>query len=268
MLLLSREHLGRISQVTTTATTPWSGQQPYLKTGFQQAQQQLDVPSEFYPESTVVPFSQQTEAGLQAQEQRALQGSPLTQAAQAETQRTLGGEYLGAENPYFSAMADRIEREVRPRIDTQFAGAGRSGFGGTNVAHPEMMARTMADALAPLAWKNYAAERGNMQQAAQFAPGLAREDYFDLGQLGQVGAQREGLAGRELSEDIDRWNFSQYEPRDRLSTYMALIKGGVPGGQTTQAQPYFNNPAGNILGGAAAGAGILKDLWGSGGVFS
>jgi len=181
--------------ISQTSSSPWSGQQPYLTEGFSQAQGLLNTPSEYYPNDTVVPFSQQTEAGLQAQESRALSGSPLLESAQGEAQKTLGGEYLNAGNPAFGAMAERIRNEVRPGIDSQFAGAGRYGGAG----HEEMMARTYADAMAPLEFQNYTNERGNMQSAMELAPGLANQDYTDIAQLREAGTTREGLARDELA---------------------------------------------------------------------
>lgn len=253
--------MGSSQQGTTisqSSSSPWSGVQPYITTGLEQAGQQLATPNEYYPGSTVVPFSQQTEAGLQAQEGRALQGSPLTQAAQGEMQKVLGGEYLNQDNPAFSAMSERIRNEIRPGLDSQFAGAGRYGGAG----HQEMMGRTYADAIAPLAYQNYAAERGNMQQAMQQAPALANQDYFDINKLRETGTTREGLARDTLAADMDRYNYGQQEPRDRLAQYMALIGGGRFGQDTTTQTPYYTNTAGNIGGGLMGAAGILGSLKG------
>jgi len=242
--------------VVQNTREPWAEQKPYLTEGFEEASTQFKDPNEYYPGSTVVPFSPETNQALDAQTQRALSGSPLLESAQSEMQKTLGGEYLNADNPAFGAMAERISNQVRPGIDSQFGAAG--GYGGSG--HKEMMARTMADSLAPLQWQNYSAERGNMQNAMQAAPGLAREDYYDIGQLGAVGGQREALARDETASDINRWNFEQYEPEDRLARYMANIAGGSYGGQSTQTQPYYSNRGGQLLGAGASALGALGSL--------
>ena len=247
-------------QTTVTQNRdPWSGAQPHLTAGFEEAALQKDIPREYYEGSTVVPFSGQTEAALQTTEDRAVGGNPLLGQAQGEASKVLGGDYLNTENPAFQAMGDRIHNQVRPRIDSQFAGVGRYGGAG----HEEQMGRTMADAMAPLAFQNYQSERGNMQNMAEQAPGLAREDYFDIGQLAGVGGEREGQAGRQLSENVDRWNFDQLEPQERLARYMALVSGGSTGlGSSSTSKPYFTDPLGSALGTASSLAGIYGNLFG------
>lgn len=242
--------------VVQQSNNPWSGQQPYLETGFKAAEDLFNTPVEYYPNSTVVPFSPETEMGLQAQTDRAIGGSPLVDAAQSEMGKTLGGEYLNAGNPAFGAMAERIRNQVRPGLDSQFATQG--GYGGS--AHQEMMARTMADSLAPLEWQNYSAERGNMQNAMQAAPGLANQDYFDIAQLRDVGGQREALGRDQLADDINRFNFEQFEPADRLARYMSTVAGGKYGGTSTRTEPYYTNRSAGIIGGLGALAGAAGSL--------
>src|SRR5688572_12882463 len=94
------------STVTTVQnSSPWSGVQDSLKFGFDQARQNYDSSSpSYFPNSTVVPFSNQTETGLSGIENRAMQGSALNQGAKDLTQSTLNGDFLSAGNPYFQNM--------------------------------------------------------------------------------------------------------------------------------------------------------------------
>lgn len=110
----------------------------------------------------------------------------------------------------------------------------------------------MADALAPLAFQNYSQERGNMQQMARAAPGLAASDYADIDRLREVGAVREGQAGATLQDQMSRWNFSQQEPWDRVGRTMALLGGGQFGGTQTTTQPFFSNSLAQGVGGLAS----------------
>ena len=55
-----------------------------------------------------------------------------------------------------------------------------------------------------LAYQNYADERSRQQQAASMAPDLAATDYYDIAQLGQVGAAREAMEREKLAEDVAR----------------------------------------------------------------
>lgn len=241
-----------VQQPTTTTTTnqPWAAQKPYLKEGFQQAKETvLEQPKEYYPGATVVPFSPQTETGLQWQEQRALQGSPVNQAAQQQATQTLQGDFLSAGNPYFSGMADRLDAAIRPKVQSAFEGAGRGRSAGVQEAYT----RSMADAMAPLAYQNYADERGRQMSAMQQAPGLAATDYQDIAQLMGAGQTREGLAREYISDDMSRYNYQQQEPSNRLAEYMGLIQGNYGGTGTTQGTtPYYQQSSNPLLMGLGA----------------
>lgn len=246
---------GGSSPAGTTTTTvnkdPWSVQQPFLEQGFGAAQQEFQQgPAQFFPDSTVIPFSQQTESALGLQEQRALGGSPLMGAAQNTLQSTIQGDFLNA-NPYRDEMFDALSGRVQSTVGSQFARAGRTGSGG----HQEATARALGDLGSQIYFADYARERGTQQDALGMAPGFANQDYFDIGQLANVGAAREGLGEQQLSDLISRWNFAQGSEQQNIADYMGLIGGGYGGTQTT-AQPFFRNRGAGILGGAATGAGV------------
>ena len=265
---------------------PWSGQQPYLERGFGEAEQVLDTPQSYFPGTTVVPFSNQTEQALQSTENLATAGNP-NQAAQTSAmagllgpnqnpamsmyQDVAGGSYQGG-NPAYDAMVNRIQSTVAPSIDSGFAGSGRYGSG----AHTEAKARGMADAIAPLAFQNYENERGRQMQALQGlsggygqgqqaqlgalsqAPAQNMARYADAAALGGVGQQREGLAQSQLQDAINRWNFSQQEPTNRLGNYMGLVGGGYGTSGTTQttSPTQSSNPLMQLLGIGSTGMGL------------
>lgn len=263
----------------TQNTDPWSGQQSFLSTGFSRAQSDiLDTPRTLYPDSMTVPFSPQTEQGLQTLENRAMQGSPVNAAASGNLQSTLQGDYLnsnphlqGAMDAAMSGITRNYQNAVAPGIDSAFSGAGRYGSGMHANQH-DMAQQNLADQLsdvgAAMAYKGYDDERMNQMRAAALAPTAAAQDYQDIGQLMQAGQIREAQANDELSESIYRHNYSQNEPRDRLAEYMALVAGGNFGGSTTTQQPYFSpSTLQTGLGTAATLAGIGGTLFGGGGIF-
>ena len=126
----------------------------------------------------------------------------------------------------------------------------------------------MGDALANLGTQiygqNYQQERGRQMQAAQLAPGLAGLDFNNIAALSQVGQTRENQAGQELQDQINRFNFQQQEPNQRLRDYMATVAGGSFGSQGSTTQPLYSNQAGNILGLGLGAAGLANTLFGSG----
>lgn len=228
---------------TVSNSDPWSGQQPYLQQGFAQAQQNvLQRPLSYYPNSTVVPFSEETTAGLDAQANRALSGSPLVNNAQNYTNDILT-------NPGGTAIYDTIKADVLPSIQGSFSGAGRTGG---SPLQAEAVGRGLARGIAPY-----------QEAAAARAPGLAREDYFDIGQLRDVGAAREMKAQENLQDSIARFNFKQDEPANRLGRYMQLIQGNY-GGTTTQSERSQINPYTTGAGLAATGAQIYSGYNGGG----
>lgn len=250
---------------TGTSTTvqnaePWSGIQPFL-TGaggqpglYPLAAQQVQRPQQYFPGSTVVGFSPETEAALGFTTERALAGSPLLGAAQAEAQRTLQGDYLAEGNPYLDAVGDRLYRQIRPRVDAQFA-RGPAGSPG----HGFSMANALGDAMAPYHFGAFESERGRMQSAMGAAPGLANADYFDAAQLAGAGQQREGLQSRILQDEINRFNFGQQEPIQRLAQYAGLLGTGVGPNNVTSTQT-SRQPGTNPLFGLL-GAGLSAAPW-------
>lgn len=264
-------------QTVVNNTEPWDGQKDYLTTGYSRAQSDiLNSPTQYYPDSTVVPFSNQTTQALGMQESRALNGSPVMGAANQMAQNTLQGGYLNA-NPHFDAavesatrpMVDNFKTNVMPAIQSGFAGRGRYGsglMGQQQQQAGEALTRQVGDVAGSMAYKNYGDERQRMMQAGTLAPTYAANDYQDIGQLAQVGQVREAQAGAVLQDDINRYYQGQQAPKDALAQYMALVSGGGYNSQTQQ-QPIYSNPVGNALGMGATAAGIAGTLFGQNGIW-
>ena len=77
---------------TVQSNEPWPGVQPYLNLGYERALQLLSSGGpQYFPNSTVTPFSPQKEQAFAQIEQRALQGNPLLLNAQKYMNDTMGG---------------------------------------------------------------------------------------------------------------------------------------------------------------------------------
>lgn len=228
-------------QTQTTTTEPWSGVRGYLRGMYGAAKQDvLNRPLEFFPGQTYVDYSPETEMALTGQYNRALAGSPLNPAAQNQVIGTLGGQYLG-QNPYLDQLQQNVLGTVKPGVDTMFEMAGRGG----SPLQAEALGRGVSQGMAPHLFGSYEAERQRMMDASRLAPQLAREDYFDIGQLGQVGAAREAMSQRELSDAMARHEFAQMEPYQRIQRYGGILGGTAPliggaGGMTTGTQQQIN----------------------------
>ena len=126
-----------------------------------------------------------------------------------------------------------------------------------------MLARELGNLSNQVYAPQYAAERQNMQNVLFQAPQLAQADYQDIGMLQQVGQQREGLQEAAIADAMNRYQYQQMLPYEKLRGYQAATGGSY--GQTREmTQPLRRNLASGVLGGAATGAGIY-DLIGASG---
>jgi len=280
------------TQVVTQTNDPWSGQQPFLEEGFARARSDvLDKPEQFFPGSTVVPFDPATSQALSSIESRAVSGSPLTTTAQDTVLGAARGDllrdnpFLNENNPYLASAIDsatsglrrNYESVVEPGIDARFSGAGRYGSGLQAQAQSmaqQNLADQISDVSTQMAFGDYGAQRGaydaernRQMQAASQLPQLASLDYVDPAQLLSVGQAREGQAGAQLQEDIDRFNLEQTAEKKALADYMSLVAGGQFGGTSSTSTPIFQDKTAGTIGNIASLAGIAGSLGGMGGPF-
>ena len=105
-------------------------------------------------------------------------------------------------------------------------------------------------------------------QAAGALPGM--QSALDARQLsgataiGQAGQQREGYAGQYLQEDMQRYQFEQMAPYQRLGQYAGAIlpiSGQFPITTGQQPNPRYNAMTG-ALGGAMSGASMAGNIAG------
>ena len=257
---------------TTTTSQVDPAIAPYLTYGLEQASglYQGGGP-QYYTGETFVAPSQTTQAGLQAMETRALAGNPLTGLAQQQLQGTLGGAYLGG-NPFFQGAFAPAAAAAKSQFDTTFSDiasksslAGRYGSGAMGNLQNRatgQYAQALTNTAGQLAYQNYEQERARQQAAIGAAPQLAMADYQDINQLLQAGQLREGYKGQQLGADIQRFNFLQNQPQQNLQNYMSLIYGNPLGkvGQSTTSGSADTSALQNILGIAAVGGGLYKNL--------
>lgn len=213
-------------QTVNTQVQPPDYAMPFLQFGLDQAKAQYNsaTPS-YYPASTVVGFSPETETALDTMRSRALDPNSMT----AQTQNVVMQNLMGT-NPLQSAAFAPVVNQVQ----SQFSKAGRYGSGANQQA--------LATALAPAALQA-------QQAAITQAPNVQN---LDLAQLMGVGEAREGQAQAEIQDNINRLNFEQNINQQKLRDYMALVGGGTVGQNTVQ--PVFRNQASSALGGALGGA--------------
>lgn len=200
------------SQTSTQESNPWVGQQPYLRDLFREAQGLYQQgPQEFYPGTTVAPFSPHQQQAMDLMTNRALSGSPQEQAFGSYLYNQLGQQNLdpnmmvnpamqaaggigagqnfmaqaGSGNPYMGSAANAL---------SGMTGYGGLGEAGQYAGDPRMGALPDSDAFARYGMQTGAA--GANQLASTASGGyLGSNPYLD--QLFDTAAGRAGEAFNE-----------------------------------------------------------------------
>ena len=219
---------------------------PFVEYGLQEAKGLYQTPGpSYFPGQTYVGPSSQTEAALKAAQTRAMTGSSLTQAAQQQQLGTIGGGYLSAGNPYLTqALAGPTQQATQAYNDAIKAaqgGASMAGRYGSGVSADiqnraaQTLSNTLANKYGELAFGNYQTERARQEAASGLAPQMAAADYADIQQLANVGKTAEGYQQTALQSAIDRYNYEQNLPYQKLSSYLGAAYGS-PMGQVSTSQ--------------------------------
>ncbi|MCK5602531.1 hypothetical protein KAR91_11695 [Candidatus Pacearchaeota archaeon] len=278
---------GSQTSTTTQKADPWEAIQPYMKDVYARGADWLgqEGPS-FFPGSMVAGFAPESEEAMGGMTDFSRGAPAVPQMGQdllaqggGEVSRLLGGDYLN-KNPYLDqmfadasgAVGEQFRDIVQPGITSRFGLSGRSGSGLESAAHGRSE-RQLADTLGSMASSiyggDYARERQNMMSALPMASSFMgaergeldaqrRDALSNLGLMSAVGGQREGKTQAQINEDINRWNYEENLPMQKLLQFNNLLSGGMNFGTTTsqQTQPLSSNPAMGALGGAMGGASI------------
>ena len=226
---------GGSTRTINTMVNPPEYAKPFLEYGLSQAKDLFSsAQPQYYPGQTTVGFSPESEMALSGIRDQAITGSPFIKGVQDVVMQNLMGT-----NPLQAAAF----RPVVEQVQSQAAKAGRYGSGYQQAA--------LGQALAPYAYQA-------QQAAIQQAPAARQFGMADLETLMRVGGAREAQSQAELAADIERFQFEQNRPQQKLRDYMATVAGGTVGSE--QITPQFRNPTADFLGMATQGAGLLSDL--------
>lgn len=215
-----------------------------------------------YQGQRIAALNPNTQAAMQLTQARAVNGSPVANAATGAVTDTLQGRYLDiTRNPAWNPIAQGITDQYRvgTAAQTDKAFAQNRAFGGS--AYNEAVQRNqgaLAGALAGAAGNLYNTERGYQMQAAGMAPALADQDYRDAEALLGVGdIQRQyeqDLLNQGMQDYYDQMNYP-ISQLDFLGRGISTAMTGAQSQLVTAPNPYRPNPTAGALGGALAGAG-------------
>jgi hypothetical protein len=230
-------------QPTTTTTSIDPAIKPYVTYGLEEGKRLYEsgTPT-FFPGQTYVSPSEQTQQALKMAQERAMAGSPLTGAAQAETLATIQGRGV---NPFLAGALEQTNRlsgeDYLRNIQKLQSGASSMGRYGSAAQGQltgqaqDVYARALAEQGGQLAYQSAEAERARQMAAVGAAPQMAQADYADIQRLLSVGGAREAQSAAELQDAMNRFNFQQNLPQMKLSQFANLFSS-VPQGSTTVQQ--------------------------------
>jgi hypothetical protein len=229
-------------QKTTTTTSLDPRVAPYVEYGLEEAKRLYQGQGpQYYPGQTYVGPSSQTQQALQMAEQRALAGSPLLDAAKAQTLATIQGQGV---NPFLAGALGQVNRLSGEQynkniqaLQSNAASAGRYGssaMGQQAGQAQDIFARALTEQGGNLAYQSAEAERQRQMAATGMAPQMAQADYFDITALGKAGQLGENYDMNKLQADINRYNYEQNLPQMKLQQYANLYSTAPQGSVTTQ----------------------------------
>lgn len=225
-----------------------------------------------YQGQRIADLNPSIQGAMQMTQARAVNGSPVNNAALGMATDTLNGRYLDpTKNPIWDSMAggiiDKYKTGVAAQTDSAFARANAFGGSAYNEA-TQRNQQALGGALAGAAGNLYNQERGYQMQAAGMAPQLGQQDYRDAEALLGVGdiqrQYQQDLLNQSMQDYYDQVNYPVSQ-LDMLGRGLTTAMTGSQSSLATGPNPYRPNPTAGALGGALAGAGAGATLgpWGA-----
>ncbi len=266
-------------EVTSGTTEPWAAAQPALKMGLKDAENIYKSGTSFapYTGSTVVPFSDQTRAGMQGIQNQSAQamsdgtmGKPLgfygsmfdngglsadQQGVANQWRTTASGSEMGGSNPYFEDVLRRSLEDTATSTNLGMSGAGRYGSG----MHTDTLADRTGRQATEARMGEYQNQQGRMDNARSSLAGLGQQgitNQFGAAQampgawensqrpamdLIKIGGMYEDLAGRTMGDQLRIFEETQNAQRAPLEWLNSIASGaGSLGNTQRQVQPGTN----------------------------
>jgi hypothetical protein len=247
--------------MATTTQGPMAYMQPYLTDYMGRANEVANTPYTQSPTQFVGP-NQTLQAGWDATTNRALNGSPVMNAANTALINTINGG--GQNNPYLSQSIADAQGDLtsawnnvqKPQWDKAMSSSG--SFGNTGVSqYASMDANNLMKNVGRIGtdmrMAGYESERGRQMQALGMAPQYAANDYLDANALMQVGNAQQKFNEGSANQAYKWWEEAKNFPGQQLDEYGRRLSLNT-GTTTTTPDP---SKASTVIGGASVGAALL-----------
>lgn len=232
------------TETTTQTASPW------MTPGLNLSQQQLGQPRQAYAGPTYAPSDPATTDSLSQLEAYARGGDPNRAAAQDYYGGVMRGDYLRPE------ALEQATRGAVGKFGAQYRGdvsrMGRTGSNAETVGLTEGIGNIMS--------RQYNTERDRMDAALKYGPTMYESGRRPAQQLGQVGERRESIAQQGIDELMQRHQFEQDEPGNRLNMFVDQMQGmGGPtyGTATNVQRSAETSPFQKVLGYGSTALGLM-----------
>jgi hypothetical protein len=244
---------------SSTQIPDWA--QNYMKQTQGFASNVANTPYQAYDGNKTAGFTGDQNQAMDLTRQRALGGSALSDAGKADQLKTIQGGYFGANNEALTGAIDKAQGDVvrnynlttKPAWDSAMRGSGSYGNSGVAEAASNSQ-RDLAGQLAGIStnmrYGDYNNERNRQVSASQGAPGLAQSDYYDFGQLGNIGQQQQQLGQSYLNNDYQTYLDKTGYGARQLGLLQGAAGLGAQAG-STGTQSTSSNPFAQLLGAAS-----------------
>lgn len=238
---------GKQQTSSTSSSSPWSGQQPYLSDIYSKAQS-------LYGQNIPTPYTGQRVAGTTPYQSQAQQGIAdfATNMPGISQAQSYVGDVLGG-GGYSDSLWENVKSRVLPAATAGFEASGRYGSG----LHADTTARALTEAYAPTA-------ANQVNTALGMVPQLSQSQLSAYGALSGAGAEQQAQQQAMINANIAQYQEGQEAPWARLGLYAnALGTGGsYPSTSTTTTQPGASTLSQILGAGLGIGGLVSPFFWG------
>jgi len=243
----------------TTTTKPWEGQEPYLKAGFQRAQDLYNrnpLGPAYYGGSTLAGFDPAQQASQRMAMNYAMGTRPQAMQRQAESAigRGLGGQ---VDYSQFQPMADvygqqylsEIQKNMpavrQSMVEYQPGGGSRGDIAQAGIA--SAAGKNLAQNLAGLYGGAYTAAQERIPQFGNLYPSIMGAPMEMYGAVSGIGEQQRAMQQEAIDRDMARYQYESTAPQAALQNYMAMVSGDY-GAATRETTPGSNTGLMDLIG--------------------
>jgi hypothetical protein len=267
---------GSKPQTVTQTNTPWKVQTPYYTDLYKRGASALDQTNgQWYQGNTYAgPNQNQLDANAAAAAASGSMGTGVEDLRNM-AQSQLRGDWLNPEtNPFIAQTAQAALKPVQQAFDANKLAMNdmaisQGAYGGArqDLQQNRLMddfTNTAGNLTNDIYYKNYANERGIMQNSADLLDQANRLSLAGPTALAAAGSQAQGWDQAALDDAQARWTRQQQAPWQGLGEMSNLLSSGGFGTSTQVTEAAKQNPILGILqglmGGASTGASLASGI--------